>query len=362
MPFLANLIIENFQPAPDTSSETICRTLDRGTPGGLDGWFSMAAGALLHPLCGRYELGLDVADAVQHVRQGKPQSVLSAIHLARCRHRIAWIEWATPDSEFATVRWGWLVVETPTETTVGIPYGLMPEGDIVMGGVASIVPVMRSGVGPVVISDDERPWLENTQATLRKALTPEQIREKSGSMANRIGLFVPSLSFEDIKAQYLLVGGYPGTDGGVLETRRLTTSGAIDWSPFGLDRSAEGCRSVTELATTLLLLNSRNAVSIGEEPDYSKLNKQRARKGRKPLARLRPVMMDVTRRVRAARRAGVAVAHEEIRSALVSGHFKVRGPGSKGGGGGVFWWSPHIRSGRGDRGGLPMTGRDYEVR
>ena len=43
-----------------------------------------------------------------------------AIHMARSRHRIAWIEWATPDSEFATVRVGWLIVETPTATTVGI--------------------------------------------------------------------------------------------------------------------------------------------------------------------------------------------------------------------------------------------------
>ena len=324
MPSLANLIIENFQPAQDTSSETICRTLDRGMPGGLDGWFSMAAGALLHPLCGRYELGLDVADAVQRVRQGKPRSVLSAIHLARCRHRIAWIEWATPDTEFDSVRVGWLVVETPAATTVGIPYGLMPDGDVIMWEIASIVPLMHSSAAPVVISDDERPWLENMQATLRKEMTPERIREKSGSMANRIGLYVPSLSFENIKAQFLLTGGYPGTDAGVLECRHLNTSGAIDWSPSGLERSAEGFRSVGELATTLLLLNARNAVSIGEEPDYSKLDKHRARKGRRPLARLRPVVMDITRRVRAARRAGVAVAREEIRSALVSGHFKVR--------------------------------------
>jgi hypothetical protein len=362
MSLLANHIIATFRSAPDTSSETICRTLDRGAPGGPDGWFSIAAGALLQPVCGRYELGLDVADAVQRVRQGKPQSVLSAIHLARCRHRIAWIEWATPDSEFETVRVGWLVVETPAATTVGIRFGLMPDEDVVMGDVASIVPVMRGSAAPIVISDDERPWLEDMQTRLRMALTPERIREKSGSMATRVGLFVPSLSFEDIKAQLLLVGGYPGTDGGVLQSRRLTNSGAIDWSPSGLDRSREGCQSATELAVTLLLLNSRNAVSIGEEPDYSKLDKQRARKGRRPLARLRPVIMDITRRVRAARRAGLNVTHDEIRSALVSGHFKVRAPGSRGGGGGVFWWSPHVRSGRGYRGGLFVKGRDYFVR
>jgi hypothetical protein len=362
MPLLATLIIGNFQPTSDASQETIFRSFDRGPPGGPDGWFSVAAGALLQPLCGRYELGLDVADAVQRVRQGKPQSLLSAIHLARSRHRVMWIEWATPDSEFASVRVGWLVVETQSATTVGIRFGLMPDGEVSMWETASIVPVMCDRVAPITISDDERPWLENAQATLRNVITPEKIKEKSGSMANRVGLFVPALSFADIKAQLFLVGGYPGTDAGVLQSRRLTSGGAIDWSASGLDRSAEGCRSATELATTLLLLNSRNAVSIGEEPDYSKLDKQRARRGRQPLARLRPVIMDITRRVRAARRAGLNVTHEEIRSALVSGHFKVRGSGSKGGGGGVFWWSPHIRSGRGERARLSVKGRDYEVR
>jgi hypothetical protein len=358
MPLLANLIIEHFQPAPDANSEAICRALDEGAPGGLDGWFSMAAGALQHPQCGRYELGLDVVDAVQRVRQGKPQSVLSAIHLVRSRHRIAWIEWATPDSEFMSVRLGWLIVETPTATTIGIRFDLMSDGDVWVSETASVVPVMHDRVAPIVVSDGERPWLENMQAMLRKELTPERIRERSGSMADRIGLFVPSLSLEDIKAQSLLVSG----GSAVLQTRLLTSSGAIDWSPAGLDISEHGCQSATELATTLLLLNARNAVSIGEEPDYSKLDKQRARKGKKPLARLRPVIMDITRRLRAARRAGLRVTHEEIRSALVSGHFKVRAPGSKGGGGGVFWWSPHIRSGRGERGALPAKGRDYEAR
>lgn len=362
MPLLANVMIETSQPAPDASPETICRALDLGAPGGVDGWFSIAAGALVNPQCGRYDLSLDVMDAVQRVRQGKPRSVLSAVHMARSRHRIAWIEWATPDSEFNSARVGWLIVETPSATTVGIRFGLLRDGDVVMGATASILPVLSDRVAPIVIDDNERPWLEDAQATLRKTVTPERIRERSGSMSDRVGLVVPSLSLEDIKAQLLLVGGYPGTDAGLLQSRRWTGNGAIDWSPAALDRSTAGCRSASELATTLLLLNSRNAVNIGGEPDYSKLDKQRARKGRRPLARLRPVIMDITRRLRAARRAGFHVTQEEIRSALVSGHFKVRPPGSKGGGGGVFWWSPHIRSGRGERGALPVEGRDYKVR
>jgi hypothetical protein len=361
MPQLGNLIVETSQPAANVTLETIYRTFKHGAPGGIDGWFAIAAGAILHPQCGRYELGLDVVDAVQRARQGKPRSVLSAIHMARPRHRISWIEWPTPDTEFATSRVGWLAVAAPNEATIGISFGLLPNDGPVMSETASLLPILKDRMAPVVIRDTERPWLEKLRSDLRAELTPKEIKSRSGTMASRVGLFAPSLALEEIKAQLLLVGGYPGA-GSILQSRRLANSGAIDWRPAALDRSAEGCRAATELATTLLLLNSRNAVSVGDEPDYSKLDKHRARKGKPPLARLRPVIMDITRRMRAVRRAGGHVSLEEIRSALVSGHFKVRHPGSKGGGGGVFWWSPHFRSGHGERGSLPISGRDYEVR
>jgi hypothetical protein len=361
MPLLANRIIEEFPAASDASPEAICRAFDQGMPFGPDGWFSMAAGAIQHPQCGRYDLGLDVVDAVQRVRQGRPRSVLSAIHMARSRHRIMWIEWATPDSEFETNRVGWLIVEVPGASTVGIHFGLMPGDDVLMGDVVAIVPVLGEPLAPIVVCDEERPELEKIRDDVRRTVTPEVVREMSGSMASRVGLFVPQLSLEEIKAQLVLTIGYLN-EAGIVQGRTFTESGAVDWSPGAVDASTSGNKAATELAATLLLLNSRNAVSIGEEPDYTKLDKQRARKKKKPLARLRPVIMDITRRVRAARRAGDAVTQAEIRAALVSGHFKVRPTGSKGGGGGVFWWSPHIRSGRGERAALPIQGRDYQVR
>ena len=254
MPLLATFMVENFQPVPNASPDAICRLLEQGSPR-RDEWFSMAAGALSHPQCGRYELGQDVVDSVQRVRQGKPRSVLSAVHLARSRHRVMWIEWATPDTEFVGDRVGWLVVETPDETTIGVRFGLLPGSDPVMWGSASILPVMRDAVAPVVVNDDERSLLEETRTTIRDTLTPETVKVKSGSMASRIGLFVPSLALEDIKAQLLLTKGYVGRGGGLVQSRQLTDRGAIDWSPDALDDSAEGIQAATELATTLLLLN-----------------------------------------------------------------------------------------------------------
>jgi hypothetical protein len=112
---------------------------------------------------------------------------------------------------------------------------------------------------------------------------------------------------------------------------------------------------LVELVCVLLLLNSRNAVEIGPEADLSRLNRARAKSRKTQLLPLRPVILDITRRQRAARLAGIRTTPDEIRSALVAGHFKCRRTG-------VFWWSAHIRQGCGDRGAEALTGREYEVR
>ena len=105
-----------------------------------------------------------------------------------------------------------------------------------------------------------------------------------------------------------------------------------------------------KLVAILLLLNSRNATETGPELDLRAINRARTRKGDPPLLPLRPVILDITRRLRAARRAGISDAPSDIRAALVRGHFKVRKSG-------VFWWSPHVRGNVGD-----ISGRDYLVR
>lgn len=85
----------------------------------------------------------------------------------------------------------------------------------------------------------------------------------------------------------------------------------------------------------LILLNCRNAVDVETVPAPSKLNKQRQKKGKPPIAEYRAVTVHLspTRRTVYESRGGV---RNNVRGGLVIGHFKVRKSG-------VFWWSPFWR-------------------
>lgn len=85
----------------------------------------------------------------------------------------------------------------------------------------------------------------------------------------------------------------------------------------------------------LIVLNSRNVISYGEESDVSKINKVRAKKGKPPMLAQREITLNLTpglkRRIMA-----TAVGRSDANPHLVRGHFKVRKTG-------IFWWSPHGR-------------------
>src|SRR5690606_7069330 len=90
-----------------------------------------------------------------------------------------------------------------------------------------------------------------------------------------------------------------------------------------------------QILPALILLNCRNAVDVEKVPAPEKLNKQRAKKGRAPVAEhhLVKVHLSPTRKKVYEARGGTA---RNVRGGLVMGHFKVRK-------GGIFWWSPHWR-------------------
>lgn len=104
----------------------------------------------------------------------------------------------------------------------------------------------------------------------------------------------------------------------------------------------------------LAMLNSRNCIER-EPVDFERLNKARFKRGK-------PALMNYTKTKLVLSRAQARVAdadgmsRETARQHLVRGHFKIRT--SRKGGGGVFWWSPHLR-GDGRRG--TMKRAEYEV-
>lgn len=90
----------------------------------------------------------------------------------------------------------------------------------------------------------------------------------------------------------------------------------------------------------LILLNTRNAIAIEPGPSLEKLNRKRTKMGRPPL--LEHLLIKLHLSGAQARKAKAdGDGGRRLRGALVIGHFKVRETG-------VFWWSQHMRSGRGD--------------
>src|SRR3546814_607944 len=95
-----------------------------------------------------------------------------------------------------------------------------------------------------------------------------------------------------------------------------------------------------QVLPALILLNCRNAVEREHVPAPDKLNKKRTARGRPPLVEHIVVKVSLNAKVRRRAEASGTGPGNWIRGTLVRGHFKVRKTG-------IFWWSPHARSGYG---------------
>lgn len=91
----------------------------------------------------------------------------------------------------------------------------------------------------------------------------------------------------------------------------------------------------------LIVLNSKNLVSVQPEADVAKLNKARARSGKVPLLPHHPVVLNLSKAQRGRVMAlATGLGRASLDPHLVRGHFKLRKTG-------IFWWSPHTRGGAG---------------
>lgn len=83
----------------------------------------------------------------------------------------------------------------------------------------------------------------------------------------------------------------------------------------------------------LIIMNSRNIISVGDEIDYVRLNKSRLLKRKSALLSYRPIMLSLSRvqqnRLRTSN-------HADLAAHIVEGHWKVRKTG-------LYYWSTHAR-------------------
>lgn len=102
--------------------------------------------------------------------------------------------------------------------------------------------------------------------------------------------------------------------------------------------------------SVLAMLSSRNLVALEAGPDLAKLNRHRAKSGKRPLMPYSTVVID--RRLRAKVAGKGEGDHPGMRSHFVRGHFKIRKTG-------IFWWMPFHR---GDPDLGTVTRDHYEAR
>jgi len=110
-----------------------------------------------------------------------------------------------------------------------------------------------------------------------------------------------------------------------------------------LDIEQAQAREMTRLLLTfalpaLILLNTRNAVRTTETPASAKLNRARRARGKPPLCTYHSVTIHLDATGHGEGPDGTG-SRRAAAATLVAGHFKVRKSG-------IFWWSPHARSGR----------------
>lgn len=98
-------------------------------------------------------------------------------------------------------------------------------------------------------------------------------------------------------------------------------------------------RNVADIVRLLLILCSRSeVVQMEDAPDARQVDAARAKRGRPPLANLRPIRFNISRFTELGAKIGFPgpTTQREVAEHFVRGHFKLRSSG-------LFWWSPHVR-------------------
>lgn len=120
-----------------------------------------------------------------------------------------------------------------------------------------------------------------------------------------------------------------------------------------IDASATLAMAAGHTLVFFLLLNARNrVVQVTDGPDFTRLNRSRAKSGKAPLLSSKIIKLDLSRPIVQALRRGTSTNPRDLAAHVVRGHFKVRKSG-------VFWWSPFVRGGDKAKGDKPLP--TYEV-
>lgn len=288
-----------------------------------------------------------------HVCFSRPSSVLSALSFVRLPYPRTWIEFSNielreamtgigspnmkiKDAKVAIERSGFLISETEDPSVIRIEIVKQertPEG---RGAIdqSPIEALYHLGEGAFV--EDARSSL------FRELLEPpagstSKVRDYYKTIARSDVEFAAS----EVLRRRLVCRPHEDQAAFRRAMRELMPEPEIEAFFANQEAELRGLFMMTALPV-LILLNTRNSVVIEAKPAPDKLNKQRAKKGRPPIPEHRVVRIKLSegRRRYIGSLSQNGASPEAIRSAIVTGHFKVRKTG-------IFWWNWHERSGRG---------------
>lgn len=295
----------------------------------------------------------DALALAAHVCFSRPSSVLSALSFVRLPYPRTWIEFSNielreamsgigspnlkmKDSKVAIERSGFLISETAEPGVIRVEIVKQertPEGR----GAIDLSPVE----GIYHLTDDV------AEPEARASLFRELLEPPEGS-SSKVRDYYKTIARSDVEfaaseALRRRLVCRPHQDQARYRQAMREVMDERGIQAFMANQEAElrGLFMMTALPV-LILLNTRNSVVMDVKPAPDKLNKQRAKKGRLPIPAHRVVRIKLSegrkRYIGGLARSGASP--EAIRSAVVTGHFKVRKTG-------VFWWNWHERSGRG---------------
>lgn len=293
----------------------------------------------------KFVLDRDAVAMSANVSLSKPTSILSALPWVRLPFEKTWIEFTNVDLRDAMqelgspnltapgtvsriIRSGFLMWQEGEELVVDYVHEDEAHGRKLID-LAPIRLSFRLGEGAPGVSPDMPSGsggIELTRGRVRdnlRLITTDPEERRANDDLGRRASWTMHPDMTDIAAEMV---GMVGPD-------------KVD--QIQLNQANEAKRLFQLLALpALILLNCRNAVEREHVSAPEKLNKKRVARGKPPLVEHIVVKVSLNAKVRRRAEAAGTGTGRWIRGSLVRGHFKVRKTG-------IFWWSPHARSGYG---------------
>lgn len=267
----------------------------------------------------------EAVEAVINLLHSKPSSLTeAAFQFARLPYSQCWIEWPTPSvqpllpNQIRTSRTGVLLVDTKPRGFMALTAWSYSKETWRQGlqnnGVTQLSKVGWSEMCALIDFEDSP---SNSMRIWERHADPKE-DAAAAELERHIGFRVIGPQTEAARQHF----GYDELR--QVYGRELAEAKLLDVA-----------QEVKPLIGMLILLNSKNCLSLKSIEPPAQFNKARVKRGRLPLISYTNVNISLGRRdSRQASTHGVSA--EDIRQHLVRGHFKIRKTG-------VYWWRNHIR-------------------